>query len=101
MWRSLRNPIASWLQADLLLAQATSQGRELMTRIEREKATHPAASHSLTVLRDFCEAFRAGGGLERLRVLARHRIRPRTFLPYPVRFYAGVLLWSPDKDARV
>jgi rhamnosyltransferase len=100
LWRSLRNPVASWLQADLLLEQVTGQARELMERVEREEQGNPAASDSLTVLRDFCAAFSEGSGLKRLRVLARHRIRPRTFLPYPVRFYAGALLWSPDKDAR-
>jgi rhamnosyltransferase len=100
LWRSLRNPVASWLQADLLLDRATGQARELIARLERERARNPAASHSLAVLREFCEAFSGGSGLKRLRVLARHRIRPRTFLPYPVRFYAGVLLWSPHKDAR-
>jgi hypothetical protein len=25
----------------------------------------------------------------------RHRIKPRTFLPWPVRYYLRVLLWSP------
>jgi rhamnosyltransferase len=94
VWRSLRNPIAAWLRADELLAQTLGQARELLKRVEPEEKRNPAAARSLPVLRDFCGAFAQTSGLKRLRVVARHRIRPRTFLPYPVRFYAGVLLWS-------
>jgi glycosyltransferase involved in cell wall biosynthesis len=95
LWHSLRNPIASWLRADVVLEQVVEQARELTTRLEREEQGNAAAApQSLRVLRDFCRAFSEGDGLTRLRVLSRHRIRPRTFLPYPVRFYARVLFWS-------
>jgi rhamnosyltransferase len=94
LWHSLRNPVASWVQGDLVLAQAVEQARELTKRVEREEQRNSASSRSLKILREFCGAFSAGDGLTRLRVLFRHRIRPRTFLPYPVRFYARVLLWS-------
>jgi len=94
LWHSLRNPVASWLRADVLLDQVVDQARELAQRIEQEERGSLAAAHSLRVLRDFCGAFNEGDGLARLRVLSRHRIRPRTFLPYPVRFYARVLLWT-------
>jgi glycosyltransferase involved in cell wall biosynthesis len=94
VWRSLRHPIAAWQRSDAFLEQALQQAQELITRVEREQHNNPFAGRSLGLLRDFCRALTDAGGLTRLRVLARHRIRPRTFLPYPVRFYAGVLLWS-------
>lgn len=94
LWRSLRHPVASWLEGDVVLEQAIDQARELTKRVEREELGSPAAAHSLRVLRDFCRAFSEEGGLTRLRVLSRYQIRPRAFLPYPVRFYARVLLWS-------
>lgn len=100
LWQSLRNPIASWLQGDVVLAQAVEQARELIKRVEREELENGAASRSLKVLREFCDAFSEGDGLTRLRVLFRHRIRPRTFLPYPVRFYARALLWSRASHLR-
>jgi rhamnosyltransferase len=100
LWQSLRNPIDSWLQGDVVLAQAVEQARELIQRVEREEAGSTAAIRSLKVLREFCDAFSEGDGLTRLRVLFRHRIRPRTFLPYPVRFYARVLLWSQASHPR-
>ena len=93
LWHSLRNPINSWLRADVLLDQVVDQARELAQRVEREERGNPAAAQSLRVLRDFCRAFSEGDGLARIRVLSRHRIRPRTFLPYPIRFYARVLFW--------
>ncbi|HJR16888.1 MAG TPA: glycosyltransferase family 2 protein [Gemmatimonadales bacterium] len=94
LWRSLRKPVDAWLQAGVVLEQALEQARELTKRVEREGPGSAAAFASLSVLRDFCRAFSEGDGLTRLRVLSRHNIRPRTFLPYPVRFYARVLLWS-------
>jgi hypothetical protein len=94
LWHSVRNPIASWLQGGVVLERAIDQARELTKRVEREEAGNSAASRSLRVLRDFCRAFSEGDALTRLRVLSRYKIRPRTFLPYPVRFYARVLLWS-------
>lgn len=94
LWRSLRNPIAAWLRADVVLDQVVEQARELAERVAREERRSSAGRQSLQVLRDFCRAFSEGGGLTRLRVLSRHRIRPRTFSPYPVRFYARVLFWS-------
>jgi len=92
---SLRDPIASWHRADALLDRAVAQARELLRRVEREEQRHPADAQALQVLRAFTGAFAEGNGLTRLRVLARYGIRPRTFLPFPIRFYAGVLLWSP------
>jgi rhamnosyltransferase len=102
VWRSLRNPFVAWLEADGVLNQALDQARELSRRLERERARHPQASQSLAMVGEFCRAFTLGSGLSRLRVVARHGIRPRTFLPYPVRYYARVLLWQrrPSRAGR-
>ena len=94
LWHSLRKPVDSWLQAGVVLEQALEQARELTERVERDERGGSSALGSLRVLRDFYRAFTEGNGLTRLRVLSRYNIRPRTFLPYPVRFYARVLLWS-------
>jgi rhamnosyltransferase len=94
LWRSLRKPVGSWLEAGLALHQAVEQTRELTKRVEREGELRGTALRSLGMLRDFCRAFTERGGLTRLRVLSRYNIRPRTFSPCPVRFYARVLLWS-------
>jgi glycosyltransferase involved in cell wall biosynthesis len=94
LWRSLRKPVDSWLQAGVVLEQALEQARELTRRVERDGRGSSAAIDSLRALREFCRAFTEGDGLTRLRVISRYNIRPRSFLPYPVRFYARVLLWS-------
>jgi hypothetical protein len=94
LWQSLRKPVDAWLQAGVVLEKALEQARELAKRVEREGCGSSAALDSLRVLRDFYRAFTEGDGLTRLRVISRYNIRPRTFLPYPVRFYARVLLWS-------
>jgi rhamnosyltransferase len=95
LWRSLRKPVDSWLQAGVVIEKALEQARELTKRVERDERRSSAGFESLRVLRDFYRAFTEEDGLTRLRVISRHNIRPRTFLPYPVRFYARVLLWSP------
>jgi hypothetical protein len=77
-----------------VLEKALEQARELAKRVERDGRRSSAAFESLRVLRDFYRAFTEEDGLTRLRVISRYNIRPRTFLPYPVRFYARVLLWS-------
>jgi glycosyltransferase involved in cell wall biosynthesis len=94
LWQSLRKPVDAWLQAGVVLEKALEQARELAKRVERDGRRSSAAFESLRVLRDFYRAFTEEDGLTRLRVISRYNIRPRTFLPYPVRFYARVLLWS-------
>lgn len=91
---AVRRPVTWWVDSATMLDRAVAQASELAQRLER---IGPNASSAAAVLRDFCSAFGpAGGALKRLRVVYHHRIRPRSFLPYPVPFYARVLLWGSD-----
>jgi rhamnosyltransferase len=94
---AVRRPVTWWTGSAGLLSRAVNQAHELAQRLERTKqSTSPAAA----LLRDFCAAFGPrGGALRRLRVVYHHRIQPRSFLPYPVPFYARVLLWGGDLQA--
>jgi GT2 family glycosyltransferase len=96
-WRSavnltLRRPLAWWSASALMLQRAVRQADELRLRIERGPST-PRSRSSLQVLEEFCSVFATGGPLARLSAVYRHRIRPRTLLPYPVPFYLRVVLW--------
>jgi hypothetical protein len=89
----MRRPLAWWSGSALMLQRAVGQADELRARVEREGAHTPNGQRSLQVLRELCSAFATGGPLARLRAVYRHRIRPRTLLPYPVPFYLRVVLW--------
>jgi rhamnosyltransferase len=91
---ALRRPVSWWLKSGVLLERAVGQARELAQRVERQTGETGHSYPSLAVLRDFCSAFARGTAITRLRVVYRHRIRPRTLLPYPLPFYARVLLWG-------
>jgi glycosyltransferase involved in cell wall biosynthesis len=97
---SLRRPLAWWSGSALMLQRAVRQADELRLRVQREEARTPRAARSLQLLREFCSAFTGGGALTRLRTVYRHRIRPRTLLPYPVPFYLRVVAWRlPARSA--
>lgn len=90
--RALCRPASWWLDSSILLDRAVRQARELTARVEQQSGESEAARRSLPVLREFCAAFIGGTALARLQAVYRHRIRPRTLLPYRVPFYARVLI---------
>jgi rhamnosyltransferase len=91
---AVRRPLTWWLRSAAMLDRAVDQARELGRRMER---TGQKGSPAARMLQDFCAAFGPrGNGLRRLRVVYHHRIQPRSFLPYPVPFYARVLFWAGD-----
>jgi glycosyltransferase involved in cell wall biosynthesis len=91
---AMRRPLTWWAGSAALLDRAVEQARELAQRIEQPS---PAVSPAAAMLRDFCAAFEPrSSAVNRLRVVYHHRIQPRSFLPYPVPFYARVLLWDGD-----
>jgi rhamnosyltransferase len=91
---AVRRPLAWWVDSAAMLDRAVEQARELEQRVERVNC---GASPTGAMLREFCSAFGPqGSALRRLRVVYHHRIRPRTLLPYPLPFYARVLLWGGD-----
>lgn len=95
---AVRRPLVWWVDSASMLDRAVDQARELAQRLERTSLEAPAAG---AMLRNFCSAFTPGSSaLKRLRVVYRHRIRPRSLLPYPVPFYARVLLWGTDLQGR-
>jgi hypothetical protein len=86
---AVRRPITWWNGSADMLDRAISQARELAQRIEQRQPE----SAAVAMLREFCAAFGPrGSAAKRLRVVYHHRIQPRSFLPYPVPFYARVLL---------
>lgn len=90
---AVRRPLSWWNGSAGMLDRTISQARELAHRVEQRRPEAPSAQ----LLRDFCAAFGPNGGAaQRLRVVYHHRIQPRSFLPYPVPFYARVLLWGGD-----
>jgi GT2 family glycosyltransferase len=90
---AVRRPLTWWSGSAGMLDRTISQGRELAQRIEQRR---PEAL-SAPMLREFCAAFGPhGSAAKRLRVVYHHRIQPRSFLPYPVPYYARVLLWGGD-----
>jgi glycosyl transferase family 2 len=91
---ALRHPGSWWRQSGTLFQRVVEQARELSQRIERQGPDNEVVRRSLPALRDFSSAFAHGGAVDRLRVVYRHGIRPHSLLPYPVPFYARVLLWG-------
>lgn len=90
---AVRRPITWWNGSADMLDRAISQARELAQRVETRRPESAAA----VMLREFCAAFGPHGtAAKRLRVVYHHRIQPRSFLPYPVPFYARVLLRGAD-----
>jgi rhamnosyltransferase len=90
---SLRRPFLWWRRSGAMLDLSLEQARELRQRLE-EAPTVEVPREALLVLNEVCTTFSTGTALARLGVVMRHRIRPRTFWPFPVRFYLQVLLWS-------
>jgi rhamnosyltransferase len=90
---AVRRPLSWWTGSAGMLERAIGQARELTQRIEQRR---PEGS-TTAMLREFCAAFGSQGtAAKRLRVVYHHRIQPRSLLPYPVPFYARVLLWGGD-----
>jgi rhamnosyltransferase len=90
---TLRRPLVWWRRSSTLFARAVHQGCELARRVERQSRETGVSHPSLATLQEFRAAFLGvGGPLGRLRVVRRHGIRPESLLPYPVFFYARVLL---------
>jgi hypothetical protein len=90
---AVRRPLTWWHGSAGMLDRTITQARELAQRVEERCPKAGIAS----MLREFCAAFGAeGSAARRLRVVYHHRIQPRSFLPYPVPFYARVLLWGGD-----
>ena len=92
---TIRRPFAWWRRSSMLFGQAVHQGCELARRVERQSRETAGSYPSLTTLREFRAAF--GGTarpLSRLQAVRRHGIRPASLLPYPMCFYARVLLWT-------
>lgn len=90
---TLRRPFAWWRRSSTLFAQVVHQGCELARRVERQSRDTAVSYPSLVPLREFRAAFGGTAGpLSRLRAVRRHGIKPRSLLPYPVCFYARVLL---------
>lgn len=91
---AIRRPVTWWAETADMLERTVEQARELAERVE---AVKPADSSTGKMLRDFCSAFSPGAGpIKRLQTVYHHDIRPRSFLPYPLPFYARVLLWGGD-----
>ena len=84
-----------WWRSSLASFSATlPQTCALASRMERESLTASMNGGALTTVRDYCRAFStATSPLERLRTVRRHGVRPRSFLGYPLFFYARVALW--------
>jgi rhamnosyltransferase len=97
VFRAVRRPFTWWTDSAAMLARAVDQARELGLRLER---IHPEGSPARNIIQEFCSAFMPGrGALERVRVVYRHRIQPRSFWPYPVPFFTRVLLWAGDPQS--
>ncbi|HEX2610575.1 MAG TPA: glycosyltransferase family 2 protein [Gemmatimonadales bacterium] len=96
MLDTVRRPVVWWLSSGEHLDLVVAQAKELMRLMEREdRLETPTTRRSLGLLREFCSAFAQGNAVDRLMAIYRHRIKPRTFLPWPLRYYLRVLLWSP------
>jgi hypothetical protein len=96
MLDTVRRPVVWWLNSGEHLDLVLSQAKELMRLPERNgRLERSTTRRSLALLREFCSAFAQGDAVDRLRAVYRHGIKPRTFLPWPVRYYLRVLLWSP------
>ena len=92
---TIRRPFAWWRRSSMLFGQAVHQGCELARRVERQSRETAGSYPSLTTLREFRAAFEGTARpLSRLQAVRRHGIRPGSLLPYPMCFYARVLLWT-------
>ena len=99
---ALRRPARWWRQTSRAFRETVTQARALNSRLRTANGgAQPTqdAEHAETraVVRAYCQAFSPHiGRIERLRLIRRHGVRPRSAVRYPVLFYARVALWSPD-----
>jgi glycosyltransferase involved in cell wall biosynthesis len=100
MVSSLRRPRAWWEHSGLFLDRTVQQALQLMRRVEEHTADTAVPQERLDAVSEFCSAFQAGGAVDRMRAMNRHRIRPQTLLPYPLRFLLRALLWSAPEAAK-
>lgn len=83
-----------WHDSGAGFSAAVAQAHALAERIARESAVLPPHADGAATVRAFCAAFTPEtGALERLRIVRRNRIRPRSALGWPLLFYARVVLW--------
>jgi hypothetical protein len=90
------HPTAWWRRSSAAFAASVTQARALAERLDRDPAgaEMPVDPAARATVRAYASAFSgAAGALERLRIVRRHRVRPRSSLPVPVFFYARVALW--------
>jgi rhamnosyltransferase len=91
------HPILWWRRSSAVLSATVAQACALARRIEREAPGGGSSAGALAVVRDFCCAFSSGsGGIDRLRTVWRHGVRPRSTLGYPLFFYVRVMLWPAE-----
>lgn len=95
--QALRHPTLWWHRSADRFSASLDQARELARLLERRGGEKPERFGSITAVRDYCNAFTSGiGALQRLRMVRRHGIKPRSLLGYPVFFYVRVLCWSGE-----
>lgn len=95
--QALRHPTSWWHRSADRFSATLDQARELARRLERTGGKKPERSNSITVVRDYCNAFTSGiGALQRLRTVRRYGIKPSSLLGYPLFFYVRVLCWSGE-----
>ena len=93
---SIQRPRTWWRESGARFVAAVRQAGELSRRLEARTGVR-SPTPALVALRGFADAFESDAGAwRRLRAVRRHRIRPRTLLPYPVFFYLRVLSWTPE-----
>jgi rhamnosyltransferase len=91
MLRALQKPLLWWADSETMLRRSVEQARELGARLQRFGS---GRSPAWAIVQEFCSAFTSGcSAVERVRVVYRHGIQPRSFWPYPVPFFTRVLLW--------
>ena len=92
-----RHPLEWWRRTHTAFLATLVQARDLARRVERESLTNPPRPDSLATIQEYCNAFSGGtSALQRLRTVRRHGVRPRSFLGFPLFFYARVALWQGD-----
>jgi GT2 family glycosyltransferase len=101
MVSSLRRPRAWWEHSGLVLDRTVQQAIQLRCRVEEHAPDTSVPRERLKAVREFCSAFQAGGAVDRMRVMSRHRIKPQTLLPYPLRFLLRASLWSAPESTRI
>jgi glycosyltransferase involved in cell wall biosynthesis len=88
------HPVRWWGESQGAFSATVAQACALGRRVERESRPKSPDAGSLTSLREYCRAFSTGTGvIERLRIVWRQGVRPRSSLGYPLFFYARVALW--------